>query len=1070
MRSLFIFLFVLVAFQSYSQAPVVTNVEPLVTFPNDTIVITGTGFSATKTNLQVWFGAVKGEIIESTELSIRVVVPASASTANIEVINLATKTSARSLDKFMPAYSGTGFSLANFSAPLSFNHDNENLFDLCSCDLNNDGKADIVATKYESGPNLQLFINNSTMGTLAFTEQALNFAANTPTENVQCGDLDGDGKPEIVATKSGNARNFLYVFRNTTTLPTNVTFAAPVVLTLNSLGLATESATRLALFDLNKDGKSEIVVTNIADAVNIGSETGTNGNLYIYINKTSGGVLNFNDTDRVRILIPSIRTYEPVVQDFDGDGYPDVLFGRYSSNEIYFLKNTGSSTVSFATPVKITVSAALGINRIASYDFNNDGLEDILLTSTNNKMLLMMNQSTPTTFAFSAATEFATASGPFGIDINDIDGDKDADAAVADQNVSTLDLFLSNGAATPSFTNSTYTPTWRPRNVKIQDFDGDGKPDIAHTSYQSSPLKSSLSILRNKNCHQPVILNQGPLSVCNGQKIMLETIPANNVTFTWKENGVTVGTNSPKLQVSGVGGNVAKIYTVTATNVADNCAIVSTDFTVTHTNGNPSGLADPTIIENAPVCAGQALNLSSSVAGADQYVWTGPNGFTASTQNPSISNVDATRAGEYSLYIVEAGCRSNTATATIEVVDLANFSIASSNATNTVCQSTAVKLSVNNIVNYSYAWYKNNVALGQTNYFYDVTPGASGSYHVVVSHNTYGCSTPVQAVTLTYVANPVAAFNVSDGCVGQNLTFNNTSTIAGSMTPVYAWTFGDGQSSSATSPTHAYATATGSPFTAKLVASYQQVSGCSSEATDVVNISASTVPVITASAESACPDGDVTLSVPAGFTSVTWSTTETSNTISVGPGTYTVNTVDASGCPGEAQKIIAAFTAPTITITADKTNIGTGSSAQLTASPGDLASYLWAPAETLSSTTISNPIATPVVTTTYTVQGTDVNGCVGQATIVITVSVGAGFPAAFSPNGDGENEFWNIKAETIPDCTVSIFDGRGRRVFEKKGENWDGTYNGTPVPDGTYYYVLGCPSQKPVTGTVLVFR
>jgi hypothetical protein len=35
---------------------------------------------------------------------------------------------------------------------------------------------------------------------------------------------------------------------------------------------------------------------------------------------------------------------------------------------------------------------------------------------------------------------------------------------------------------------------------------------------------------------------------------------------------------------------------------------------------------------------------------------------------------------------------------------------------------------------------------------------------------------------------------------------------------------------------------------------------------------------------------------------------------------------------------------------------------------------------------------------------------------------------------------------------------------------WDGTSNGTALPDGTYYYVFGCPSGKPVTGAVLILR
>src|SRR5687768_7467326 len=74
----------------------VDNIAPTSTFPNDTIVITGSGFSATAANLEVWFGPVKGEIMACSELAIEVKVPAQAKATNITVINKATNLSAMS--------------------------------------------------------------------------------------------------------------------------------------------------------------------------------------------------------------------------------------------------------------------------------------------------------------------------------------------------------------------------------------------------------------------------------------------------------------------------------------------------------------------------------------------------------------------------------------------------------------------------------------------------------------------------------------------------------------------------------------------------------------------------------------------------------------------------------------------------------------------------------------------------------------------------------------------------------------------------------------------------------------
>jgi gliding motility-associated-like protein len=67
-------------------------------------------------------------------------------------------------------------------------------------------------------------------------------------------------------------------------------------------------------------------------------------------------------------------------------------------------------------------------------------------------------------------------------------------------------------------------------------------------------------------------------------------------------------------------------------------------------------------------------------------------------------------------------------------------------------------------------------------------------------------------------------------------------------------------------------------------------------------------------------------------------------------------------------------------------------------------------------------------------------------------------PNSFTPNGDGVNDTWQLgNLEHFPDCVMKIFNKLGRLLYESpKGytEWWDGTYNGNPVPSGTYYYVL----------------
>jgi len=84
-------------------------------------------------------------------------------------------------------------------------------------------------------------------------------------------------------------------------------------------------------------------------------------------------------------------------------------------------------------------------------------------------------------------------------------------------------------------------------------------------------------------------------------------------------------------------------------------------------------------------------------------------------------------------------------------------------------------------------------------------------------------------------------------------------------------------------------------------------------------------------------------------------------------------------------------------------------------------------------------------------------------------------PNAFTPNGDGINDFWNIKSiEAYPKCIVSVYSRYGTLVYQSKGypRSWDGTSGGTPVPTGTYYYIISLneDNSKPMTGYIAVIR
>lgn len=83
-------------------------------------------------------------------------------------------------------------------------------------------------------------------------------------------------------------------------------------------------------------------------------------------------------------------------------------------------------------------------------------------------------------------------------------------------------------------------------------------------------------------------------------------------------------------------------------------------------------------------------------------------------------------------------------------------------------------------------------------------------------------------------------------------------------------------------------------------------------------------------------------------------------------------------------------------------------------------------------------------------------------------------PNTFTPNGDGINDTWVIKyLNYYPESSVNIFDRWGQKVFSSIGYPipWDGTYKGTALPSGTYYYIIDPKNGQAVfSGWLAIIR
>ncbi|MDD2984894.1 T9SS type B sorting domain-containing protein [Flavobacterium sp.] len=107
----------------------------------------------------------------------------------------------------------------------------------------------------------------------------------------------------------------------------------------------------------------------------------------------------------------------------------------------------------------------------------------------------------------------------------------------------------------------------------------------------------------------------------------------------------------------------------------------------------------------------------------------------------------------------------------------------------------------------------------------------------------------------------------------------------------------------------------------------------------------------------------------------------------------------------------------------------------------------------------------------YTVIVEDGNGCTAEAQINMDF-IDITIPNFFTPNDDGENDTWVPEnLEGFPNAQIEVFDRYGRVIvqFGNKGE-WNGTYNGSLLPTGDYWYTITLDGGRQFVGNVTLYR
>jgi gliding motility-associated-like protein len=155
------------------------------------------------------------------------------------------------------------------------------------------------------------------------------------------------------------------------------------------------------------------------------------------------------------------------------------------------------------------------------------------------------------------------------------------------------------------------------------------------------------------------------------------------------------------------------------------------------------------------------------------------------------------------------------------------------------------------------------------------------------------------------------------------------------------------------------------------------------------------------------------------------------------------------------------------------------SSTPIGASPAGGLTYNWTPGGGLNDSIIANPIASPTVTTTYTLVVTNASGCTAMDSVTVTVLPQIIFPSGISPNGDGANDWWIIEGiDEYPNNHIEIYNRWGELLYSVDGYDnvsvrWTGTYKNKELPVGTYYYIIDLKDEiypEVFTGPITILR
>jgi len=324
-------------------------------------------------------------------------------------------------------------------------------------DFNGDGRQDLAIANQNcesafscgASGSISILLGN---GDGTFQPQIV-FAFGTQPSSIAIGDLDGDGKPDLVIS-NGTLNSIVVLLGNG-----DATFQAPVAYSTPS------AATSLALGDFNQDGHLDLAVGDSSAAVSIFLGNG-DGTL-----QPPAGLLALDGVNAM------------IVGDFNHDGVADLAVTYAQENAVSIFLGNGDG--SFQPRMDfLTGNSPTGL---AAGDFNGDGRLDVVVTNGGDQTFSILLGNGDGTLQ--AARDFALPAEPTAVAVQDFNRDGKADLAIVLSEIGAVSIIAGRGDGTFP-TPQAYGGSQGAWAIAATDFHGDGKLDLVTTNL----LDNSISV------------------------------------------------------------------------------------------------------------------------------------------------------------------------------------------------------------------------------------------------------------------------------------------------------------------------------------------------------------------------------------------------------------------------------------------------------------------------------------------------------------------------------------------------------------------------------------------------